>query len=58
VSLDTLVQAFLSDDSAETIQRAFSTLSPEEVYGGIAFYLGHHEELEATMDVTCANLKS
>jgi len=57
VSLDTLVQAFLSGDSAETIQRAFSTLSLEEVYGGIAFYLGHREEVEATMDVDVRELE-
>jgi uncharacterized protein (DUF433 family) len=57
VSLDTLVQAFLSGDSAETIQRAFSTLSLEEVYGGIAFYLGHREEVEATMGMDVRDLE-
>jgi hypothetical protein len=49
VTLDTLVRAFLVGDSPEIIQRAFPVVSLEEVYGGIAFYLGHREEVEATM---------
>lgn len=47
--MDTLVRAFSTGDSPETIQRAFPVLTLEEAYGGITFYLGHRNELEATM---------
>ena len=36
------------DGSAvETIQQNFPTLSPEQIHGAIAFYLGHLQEVEA-----------
>jgi hypothetical protein len=47
--LDTVVRAFLTGDSPETIQRAFPVLTLEEVYSGVTFYLGHRDEVEATM---------
>jgi uncharacterized protein (DUF433 family) len=46
VSLDSIVYAFLSGDSAEMIQKSFSTLRLEEVYGGIAFYLANQSEVD------------
>jgi len=46
VSLDSIVYAFLAGASAETIAQAFPVLSLEQVYGAIAFYLGHREEVD------------
>src|SRR6266571_936967 len=49
VSLDSLVYAFRSGESAETIQQQFPSLSLEQVYGAIAFYLGHQAEVDANI---------
>jgi uncharacterized protein (DUF433 family) len=48
-SLDSLVYAFRSGESPETIQQQFPTLSLEQVYGAIAFYLGHQAEVDANI---------
>lgn len=49
VSLDSIVYAFNAGESPETIRRNFSALSLEQVYGAIAFYLGHQAEVEANI---------
>src|SRR5437660_12784628 len=49
VSLDSLVYAFRSGESPETIQQQFPTLTLEQVYGAIAFYLGHQAEVDANI---------
>jgi uncharacterized protein (DUF433 family) len=49
VSLDSLVYAFRSGESPETIQQQFPSLSLEQVYGAIAFYLGHQAEVDANI---------
>ena len=49
VSLDSLVYAFRSGESPETIQQQFPALSLEQVYGAIAFYLGHQTEVDANV---------
>ena len=49
VSLDSIVYAFRGGESAETIQQDFPSLTLEEVYGAIAFYLGHQEEIDANI---------
>lgn len=46
VSLDSIVYAFLDGQSAEAIAQAFPVLSLEQVYGAIAFYLGHREQVD------------
>ncbi len=46
VSLDSLVYAFRDGESPECIRQSFSTLTLEEVYGGIAFYLANREEVD------------
>jgi len=46
VSLDSVVYQFLSGESPEGIAQAFPTLLLEQVYGGIAFYLAHRDEIE------------
>jgi uncharacterized protein (DUF433 family) len=47
VSLDSVVYAFLEGLSPESIVDSFDTLALEEVYGAIAFYLGHCEVIDA-----------
>jgi len=47
VSLDSLVYEFLDGRSPETIRDSFPTLSLEQVYGGLTFYLAHRDEIDA-----------
>ena len=49
VSLDSLVYCFKAGDSPETIQQNFSSLTLEQVYGAITFYLGHESEVDANI---------
>ena len=50
VSLDSVVYAFLRGASPESIAQSFPSLTLEEVYGAIAFYLGHQSEVEAYLE--------
>lgn len=50
VSLDSIVHAFLSGSSAETIAQAFPVLTLEQVYGAITFYLAHREDVDRYLD--------
>src|SRR6266852_4186783 len=47
VSLDSIVYEFLEGLRPESIADDFPVLTLEEVYGAIAFYLGHREEVDA-----------
>ena len=49
VPLDSLVYEFCNGASPESIRQAFPTLTLEEVYGSIAFYLGHRAEVDASI---------
>lgn len=46
VSLDSVVYAFHRGASPESIQRSFPSLALEQIYGAIAFYLAHQEEVD------------
>jgi uncharacterized protein (DUF433 family) len=46
VSLDSVVYAFRRGASPESIQRSFPSLTLEQIYGAIAFYLAHQEEID------------
>jgi len=46
VSLDSIVYAFLSGQTAESIAQSFPALSLEQVYGAIAYYLAHRSEVD------------
>jgi uncharacterized protein (DUF433 family) len=46
VSLDSVVYAFLDGQSPESIVESFPTLSLEQVYGAITFYLAHRDEID------------
>jgi uncharacterized protein (DUF433 family) len=49
VSLDSIVYSFKAGDSPETIRQNFSSLTLEQVYGAIAFYLAHGQEVDANI---------
>jgi uncharacterized protein (DUF433 family) len=46
VSLDSIVYEYLSGLSPESIADNFDTLSLEQVYGAITFYLSHRDEVD------------
>ena len=46
VSLDSVVYAFRRGAQPESIQRSFPSLSLEQIYGAITFYLAHQEEID------------
>ena len=46
VSLDSIVYAFWNGQAPESIAQSFPTLTLEQVYGTIAFYLAHTDEVD------------
>ena len=46
VSLDSVIYSWLQGDSPETIADNFPALTLEQVYGTIAFYLAHQDEID------------
>ncbi|PSB24576.1 DUF433 domain-containing protein [Stenomitos frigidus] len=46
VSLDSIVYAFLSGQSPESIAQSFPVLTLEDVYGAIAFYLANRATID------------
>ncbi|HEY6233415.1 MAG TPA: DUF433 domain-containing protein [Pyrinomonadaceae bacterium] len=46
VSLDSIVYDYLSGLSPENIAENFDTLSLEQVYGAITYYLSHRNEVD------------
>jgi uncharacterized protein (DUF433 family) len=46
VSLDSIVDTFKSGAAPESIRRSFPSLTLEEVYGAITFYLSHEQEID------------
>src|SRR5450432_1779682 len=49
VSLDSIVYSFKAGDSPETVRQNFSSLTLEQVYGAITFYLAHEREVDANI---------
>ena len=47
VSLDSVVYAFLSGQSAESIAQSFPALTLEQVYGAVAFYFANRSDVDA-----------
>jgi uncharacterized protein (DUF433 family) len=47
VSLDSAVYEFLRGESPEAIVQAFPSLSLEQVYGGITYYLANRDRIDA-----------
>lgn len=54
VSLESIIAPFLEGASPETLVDEFPTLSLEQVYGAVAFYLAHRTEFDAYMRQTDA----
>jgi uncharacterized protein (DUF433 family) len=50
VSLDSIVHGFLAGQSAESVAQAFPVLTLEQVYGAIAFYLAHRDDVADYLD--------
>jgi len=50
VSLDSIVYAYREGRNPEMIVQSFETLTLEQVYGAIAFYLAHREEIDAYLE--------
>ena len=50
VSLDSVVYSWLAGQSAETIAQSFEMLTLEQVYGAIAFYLAHEDEIDRYLE--------
>lgn len=47
VSLDSIVYDWLNGLSPESIVENFETLSLEQVYGAVTYYLSHRDEVDA-----------
>jgi len=54
VSLDSIVYAFLEGHTAESIQQSFPTLTLEQVYGAITYYLAHREGIDTYLQEQAA----
>lgn len=52
ISLDSIIHAFREGASPESIMQGFPSLSLEQIYGTIAFYLGNRKEVEAYLEQT------
>lgn len=50
ISLDSIVYAFLSGQTAESISQSFPVLSLEQVYGAITYYLAHRSEIDRYLE--------
>ena len=50
VSLDSVVYSFQQGLSAETIGEQYPSLSLEEVYGAIAYYLANRKEIDRYLE--------
>lgn len=50
VSLDSIVISFLRGESPEGIVDSYPSLSLEQVYGAITFYLAHQQVIDAYLE--------
>jgi len=50
VSLDSIVYAFLSGQTAESIAQSFPVLTLEQVYASVAFYLANRPDIDAYLE--------
>jgi uncharacterized protein (DUF433 family) len=50
VTLDSVIYPFRHGDSAESIRSQYPSLTLEEVYGAIAYYLGHRDEVDTYLE--------
>ena len=57
VSLDSIVSAFWSGHTAESIAQAFPLLSLEQVYAAITFYLANRPAIDAYMEKAATDFR-
>jgi uncharacterized protein (DUF433 family) len=50
VSLDSVVYAFLNGNSAEGIAQSFPTLTLEQVYGALTYYLANKSDVDSCLE--------
>ena len=50
VGLDAIVHDYWDGRTPEAIREDFPTLSLEQIYGAVAFYLGHREEIDRYLE--------
>ena len=50
MSLDSIVYALLSGESAEAIAQSFPVLNLEQVNGALAYYLTHRDEIDRYLE--------
>jgi uncharacterized protein (DUF433 family) len=50
VSLESVVHAYLSGQTAESIAQAYPALTLEQVHGSLAFYLSHRPEVDSYLE--------
>lgn len=50
MSLDSVVYQFLQGESPESIAQAFPSLSLEQVYGALTFYLAHRQTIDEYLE--------
>jgi len=46
VTLDTVLAAYMKGSTPEQIAQDYSSLETADIYGAIAYYLRHHDEVE------------
>jgi uncharacterized protein (DUF433 family) len=49
VSVGSVVHAFWAGETPETICQAYPSLSLEQVYGAIAYYLAHRQDIDSEL---------
>jgi Protein of unknown function (DUF433) len=58
VTLDSVVLAFLRGESPEGIGDSFPALTLEKIYGAIAFYLAHQEQVDSYLRTEKADFET
>ena len=58
ISLDSIVNAFLAGQTAESIAQSFPPLALQQVYGAITFYLANRQQVDAYLAKARADFES
>jgi len=58
ITLDSVVLAFLRGESPEGIGDSFPALTLEQIYGAVAFYLAHQEQVDSYLRAEKADFEA
>jgi uncharacterized protein (DUF433 family) len=58
ISLDSIVFEYRKGSAPEIIAREFELLTLEQVYGAIAFYLGHKNEIDRCLEKSAREVEN